>query len=136
MAHGSLGRIIRGLAGVSPAALGVWITQGPWAARPVMWQPPAFARLLDRRASRSVSFWDLVRAFPIEENVSVFAGGWYDGCTAPLERYILGHLIRHFKPRTIVEVGTFRGCTTRIMLDNLPRESTIYTLDLPVDQER
>jgi predicted O-methyltransferase YrrM len=101
-----------------------------------MWQTRHFARQLDRRTSRVASSRDLVRAFPIQENVSLYGAGWYDGCTAPLERYILGHLIRYFQPRAAIEVGTFRGCTTRIMAENLPALSTLFTIDLPMEAGR
>jgi len=116
--------------------LGVWLTHGSAAARSVMWQTRQAALRIDPRLSRVVSFWDLVRAFPTSEDVVLFAGGWNDGCTAPLERYLLAHLIRYFRPKLFLEVGTFRGCTTRIVLDNVQDSSTIYTIDLPVDQER
>jgi hypothetical protein len=81
-----------------------------------MWQTRHFVRQLDRRATRAVSYWDVVRASPVEENVAVYGGGWYGGCTAPLERYLLAHLVRYFKPKTPIEIGTFRGGTTRLLL--------------------
>jgi len=36
------------------------------------------------------------------------------------------------KPKTVLEVGTFMGATTRLMAENLP-DATIHTVDLPLD---
>lgn len=44
-------------------------------------------------------------------------------------------IVRHLKPRRILEIGTYNGMTTLQMALNAPPECTIYTLDLPPDQE-
>jgi hypothetical protein len=74
-----------------------------------------------------------VRAFPVAENLVIDAGSWQDGCTAPLERFLTAQLVRHFRPKSIVEVGTYRGTTTRLLLDNMPPGARIYTIDLPLE---
>jgi hypothetical protein len=54
-----------------------------------------------------------------------------DGTISPLERYVLTHLIRYFRPAVLLEVGTFRGTTTRLLLDNVPQQARLYSIDLP-----
>jgi len=83
----------------------------------------------------SISTWDLVRAFAVEEDLVIGAGSWVDGCTAPLERFLTAQLVRYFRPTTIVEIGTYRGTTTRLLLDNVRPEARVYTIDLPLDSK-
>ncbi len=125
--------LFRALAGCSPAALWALATRGPGAARKVI--GGALATYWPNPGPPTMSFWDIVRAFPANDDLIINAGSWQDGCTAPLERFILAQLVRHFKPRTIVEVGTYRGVTTRLLLDNIPSGSRIYTIDLPLETD-
>ncbi|NDQ56079.1 MAG: class I SAM-dependent methyltransferase [Acidipila sp.] len=69
--------------------------------------------------------------FATDEYVIIHDGEWTDGCISPLERYLLAHLIHYFKPKVLLEVGTYRGCTTRIFHDNALEGAQIYTVDLP-----
>lgn len=46
----------------------------------------------------------------------------------------LAAIMQALQPRTIFEIGTFVGRTTRLMAENSPPEATIVTLDLPQDQ--
>ena len=78
-----------------------------------------------------MSYWDIVRAFPVDEELVIHAGGWKDGCTAPLERFVLAQLLRFFKPVKIAEIGTYQGTTTRLLLDNISAGARIFTIDLP-----
>ena len=80
-----------------------------------------------------MEFWDVVRIFAVDENLSLNAGSWTDGCTAPLERFLMAQLLRFFKPSILVEIGTYRGTTTRMLLENAPSDAHIYTIDLPLD---
>jgi predicted O-methyltransferase YrrM len=49
------------------------------------------------------------------------------------ERAILDAIVRHIRPRTIVEFGTFTGTTTAVLADAAPASTTIHTIDLPHD---
>jgi predicted O-methyltransferase YrrM len=48
----------------------------------------------------------------------------------PLERFFLAALCQIKKPRTILEIGTFDGTTTRVLAQNAPN-AAVLTLDLP-----
>ncbi len=124
-----LRKSLRAAAGVSPAAVWVLLQRGPAAAREVLGETLRAAR---KRGSEPVaSPWDLVRAFAVDENIVLNSYNWFDGSMAPLERFLLAQLVRYFKPKTILEIGTFRGTTTRLFLDNAPSIARIYTIDLP-----
>jgi predicted O-methyltransferase YrrM len=53
----------------------------------------------------------------------------------PIETQVLAHLIAHRKPENIFEIGTYDGLTTLHFAYNSPKESIIYTLDLPPDTD-
>ncbi|MEI8201961.1 MAG: class I SAM-dependent methyltransferase [Bacteroidota bacterium] len=53
------------------------------------------------------------------------------GNVTELESRVIAHLVRHFKPTTIFEIGTFNGYSTLNMAMNTPPDTLIYTLDLP-----
>jgi predicted O-methyltransferase YrrM len=78
----------------------------------------------------------LFRAFPISGEISVRSDNWYSGSTAPLERLLLAQLVRFFKPRVILEIGTFRGNTTALLLKHAPKDARIYTIDLKAQAEK
>ena len=49
----------------------------------------------------------------------------------PGEHYrILSGLIEFIKPNVLVDIGTYRGCSARVMLDYGRSDSTIHTFDL------
>jgi hypothetical protein len=127
---------LRALDGCSPAALRTFLSKGPGAARRVI--GATLGAVSPKPRYRAIEFWDIVRAFPVDENLSIHAGSWTDGCTAPLERFLMAQLLRFFKPSTIVEVGTYRGTTTRLLLENASPDARVYTIDLPlgVDLEK
>jgi predicted O-methyltransferase YrrM len=125
--------LFRAFAGCSPAALWAGATRGPAAARKVI--GGALATYWPKPGVPAMSYWDIVRAFPVDEELIINAGGWQDGCTAPLERFIIAQLVRFFKPQRIAEVGTYRGTTTRLLLDNITSTARIYTIDLPLDTD-
>jgi len=116
--------------GLSLAALRTLATRGPAAARRVI--GGTLATVWPKPPPQVMDYWDIVRAFPAKENLVIYAGSWQDGCTAPLERFLTAQLLRHFRPATIVEVGTYRGTTTRLLLDNMPPEARLWTIDLPL----
>jgi hypothetical protein len=49
----------------------------------------------------------------------------------PGELAVLCSLVRNLEPRTIVEIGTARGWTTRHLARNSPLAARIFTVDLP-----
>jgi predicted O-methyltransferase YrrM len=117
--------------GLSLAAVRTLMLRGPAAARRVL--GGTLASVWPKPPRQAMDYWDLVRAFPVTENLVIDGGSWQDGCTAPLERFLMAQLVRHFRPKTILEVGTYRGTTTRLLLDNMPADARIYTIDLPLD---
>jgi len=120
---------LRLLDGLSFAALRTLFTKGPGAARKVV--GATLGAVQPKRNPWTVSPWDIARAFATPESVAIHGGDWTDGTTAPLERFIIALLLRSFAPRQIVEVGTYRGVTTRLLLDNLPSGAHLHTIDLP-----
>ncbi len=52
-----------------------------------------------------------------------------------IERVVLGALVRRQQPKTIFEIGTFRGVTAVTMAANAPAGSALYTLDLPPEMD-
>ncbi len=120
---------LRSLDGFSIAATRVLITRGPKSARKVIGETLRAATAPDQY--HTADLFDLVRAFAVDETLVFDGGSWVDGCTAAHERFLLAQLVRFFKPRTLLEVGTYRGATTRLFLDHLPDQATIYTIDLP-----
>lgn len=50
-----------------------------------------------------------------------------------LERVALAVLVKQEAPRSIFEIGTFRGVTALVMASNAPEGSVLRTLDLPPD---
>lgn len=119
--------------GLSIAALRTLVMRGPAAARRVI--GGTLATVWPKPAPQAMDYWDIVRAFPVKENLVIDAGSWEDGCTAPLERFLTAQLLRHFRPGIIVEVGTYRGTTTRLLLDNMRTDARLFTIDLPLGVE-
>lgn len=122
------------LYGLSPAALVAMIRDGPDSARAVVWQTRKAAEKADHL--HVMSYWDFARAFSTPDQLVFDGGTWQDGCTAPLERFCLAQLIRFFSPRQLLEIGTFKGFTTCLMLDNAPDTLTVHTVDLPHEREQ
>ena len=122
---------LRALEGFSLAAARTWLTRGTRAARFVVGETVRAAAESERR----VNFWDLARGFAVNESVVIPSGSWEDGGTSPLERYLLALLIRYFKPASILEIGTFRGISTRLILENSSAPTQVYTMDLPPERD-
>lgn len=120
--------LLKFIDGCSLAAVRVGLTRGPAAARKVIGETLRAAHPPD---VPQIHWWDLARMFANDENIVLHDGEWTDGCIAPLERYLLAHLVHYFKPKVLLEVGTYRGCTTRLLHDNAPAGAEIYTIDLP-----
>ncbi len=99
--------------GLSLAAVRTLVLRGPGAARRVI--GGALATVWPKPPPQMMDYWDLVRAFPVNEHLVIEAGSWQDGCTAPLERFLMAQLLRFFRAAAIVEVGTYRGTTTRLL---------------------
>lgn len=57
--------------------------------------------------------------------------GALSGEMPPGELASLCALVRLFKPRRVVEIGTARGWTTRHLARNTPEDCRIFTVDLP-----
>ena len=79
--------------------------------------------LFDRSASAAE-----VRFAPAETE-------WFQGAASyAADLLALGMLCNYVKPRTVFEIGTLRGTTTRHLALNSP-EAEVVTLDLPQDSE-
>ncbi|MGH9433828.1 MAG: class I SAM-dependent methyltransferase [Terriglobia bacterium] len=121
---------VRAVEGFSLAALRTLLVRGPGAARKVVGEtlraatPPRSLHLVSPRA--------LVRGFSSGSEVRLKVNDYHPGTTTPLERFIIAELVLFFKPAILLEVGTYRGSTTRVLLDHTPGGSEIYTVDLPV----
>lgn len=50
------------------------------------------------------------------------------------ESTILSAIVRHLRPLTVFEFGTFTGLTTKIFSDLSPEAAVIHTIDLPADE--
>ncbi len=76
---------------------------------------------------------DISRLVPDEvtETVLESPNAGLDGNVPPHELRIICKLVKHFRPATIFEIGTFDGRTTVNMAANAPKETRIFTLDLP-----
>jgi predicted O-methyltransferase YrrM len=66
--------------------------------------------------------------------VKLMPGTALDGGPNLIEQFTLCALVKKIQPRTILEIGTFRGGTTWHFYDNAPPDTIIYTLDLPDDE--
>src|SRR5579862_2377122 len=126
-------RLATAVDGCSIAAIRTLVSKGPGAARKVMGATVAATR--SNAHIHKMPYWDLVRGFAIDGEVLIRSDSWADGTLAPLERYVLAQLLRYRKPTTIVEVGTYRGTTTKLILDNCRPDARIFTIDLPLGQE-
>lgn len=51
----------------------------------------------------------------------------------PMETQVLSSLVNYFKPKSILEIGTYNGFTAMHFALNTPPDSIVYTLDLPAD---
>lgn len=57
----------------------------------------------------------------------------HDWCLGAAEQLVLQALIHARGCRTVFEIGTFDGGTTRVLAETLPDEGKIWTIDLPPD---
>jgi predicted O-methyltransferase YrrM len=79
---------------------------------------------------------DLFPKMPTDPDsaVKLMPGTALDGGPNIVEQFILCALVKKIQPKTILEIGTFRGGTTWHFYDNAPPDTVIYTLDLPDDE--
>ena len=54
-----------------------------------------------------------------------------DGNVTPLELETVCKVINHYRPKSMLEIGTFDGMTTLHMSMNGDEDAEIYTIDLP-----
>lgn len=54
----------------------------------------------------------------------------------PAEYASLAKIIAHLQPRTVFEIGTFRGRTTLLIARHAPKDAAIHTLDLRPEETR
>jgi len=81
---------------------------------------------------------DLYAIFPGMEDSGFGMSKYPDavyGETNTTETYLIGSVTRWLEPRVVVEIGTFRGRSTRIMAEESPEYARVLTVDLP-DEER
>jgi hypothetical protein len=57
------------------------------------------------------------------------AGEWYDAGRRLAEASFTA--VRHLQPRSVIETGVARGLTSRFILEGLPADSDLYSIDLP-----
>jgi predicted O-methyltransferase YrrM len=86
------------------------------------------------RARQSISTVNLNKIFPPElEKASIklenFLGHWGNVSIEELCKICL--IVSYFKPKCILELGTYNGMTTLQMALNAPSDCIVYTLDLP-----
>lgn len=97
-------------------------------------------RLLDFECQETAGYLrhvELTDLFPETPATTVLSYTPLDRGAASLtfdESVHLTTLVALLQPKTIFEIGTFRGHTTRTLASNLPEGGRIYTLDLPHDQ--
>lgn len=87
--------------------------------KPIVYRP----RLRERPVNSYINFEEEVRLISPEEisgNVSLF------------ELLCIVHLVGRSAPRRIFEFGTFNGRTVLNMAANSPKDTVLYTIDLPV----
>lgn len=113
---------------LSPAALQKLFSGGVGEAKRIM---AATFNAYYAQVPHLMDYWDFVRIFSVDAELKIPGGRWADGGISPLERLVLAQAVKFFAPQTILELGTFRGATTSIMLDNLPPGAKVYTVDLP-----
>ena len=91
----------------------------------------SFSSLDDDPATQSFTDYELVAEaikfaasepiLPDFEFANVFPGEHYR---------ILSGLLKVLKPAFLIDIGTYRGCSARVMLDSTGSYSTVYTYDL------
>lgn len=70
-------------------------------------------------------------------NISIsgsFSGQYYGGTLRLSELVCLAYLIQVLKPKSVLEIGTFRGRTTALFAANGEEQIHIWTMDLPPDR--
>lgn len=55
--------------------------------------------------------------------------------TNTYEKYILGSLVKLIAPKSILEIGTYKGATTWHLFFNAPKDTVVYTFDLPENEK-
>lgn len=88
------------------------------------------------RAKQTIQTVNLNKIFSDElEKESIylenFLGHWGNVSVEELCKICL--IVKYLKPKTILEIGTYNGMTTLQMALNAPTDSTVYTLDLPLE---
>lgn len=124
---------VRAIYGMSPAALVTLFRDGPQAARTMIHQARVFTG--EEVNEKIMSCWAFVRLFSVDKPLMLQGGMWQDGCISPLERFCLAQLLQFFSPNRLLEIGTFKGFTTCLMLDNAPDTAEIVTIDLPPERD-
>lgn len=76
-------------------------------------------------------FPDIATAAPLEVHGGFFAFRAHEmPLLLPHEQLVLAALVRHLKPRRLVEFGTAHGQGTYALAANSPAEAEVYTIDL------
>jgi len=121
---------------LSVVALRNLACRGPQAANHIMTATLLAGRETAMRDRvHKITPQNFARLFSVNETLAINGGSWMEGGIAPVERFLLVQLLRYFQPRLLLEVGTYRGTTTRLMLDSLNPDARIYTIDLPPDRQ-
>jgi hypothetical protein len=64
--------------------------------------------------------------------ITLTPGTALNGAPNILEQFILCALVKKIQPQTILEIGAFKGGTTRYLYQNAPHDATIYTMKFRV----
>lgn len=110
-------------------------TLGFWSSknRTLIDQISGHFGLHPRRVHPKIPQIDLIEWVPVSPAITLVRSGFEDGGVTLRELTALNVLVSVLKPKTIFEIGSFKGRTTENLAANTPKTSQIYTLDLPSD---
>jgi hypothetical protein len=77
---------------------------------------------------------DLATLLPDCANLTLRSLKFMNGNVSPLEVLAIAALTAQQQPRCALEIGTFNGNSTLQIAANIPADSVVFTLDLPIDQ--
>lgn len=119
------------------------VYKSKWAIFEALRQPKLFFQryrnflenfYLERKREQSlIKSVDLKELISPDTNIQLSNFHGRDGNVTLYETLTIASLVRHHKPKTLLELGTFDGNTTLQMALNAPADAVIHTLDLPSD---
>ena len=92
------------------------------------WEHDDPSQLLSQSGPRSIPVTEIVPGYPdMLLHVPTPRGDWD---TPYNDLVVLAALVRHFGPRRLFEVGTFKGIGTLTLIANAPEDAHLTTLDI------